>query len=191
MEVHCPLDEPRTKGFHTFVMTGDAIIRTNFNPFKPTRQLSLDKEDIKPVHSLRSKSCSDEVRPPPSPSLLEERPIRTCTTSPGSKQDEKEFIPGFMVVEGKTMSSHHTTEKDCYYSKSGKLSSPMRETDTVPEEVEIDSINITEAPDGSEHVSVSDVAAEEHRVEAEETAKRLYILDGFTMTEVCSYLSQT
>ncbi|KAF6020691.1 hypothetical protein EB796_020999 [Bugula neritina] len=46
------------RGFHTFVMTGDAIIRTNYNtnPFKPTRQLPLgsDQPPVQREHCLQS-----------------------------------------------------------------------------------------------------------------------------------------
>ena len=108
--------EPQRRGFHTFVMTGDAIIRTNFNPFKPTRQLSYDDPPLKPpktstersVSNVENRTCSSPLEQQDNnntnPTITVED-TETQPISPLKCNQDKEFIPGFIRVDDKHSTS--------------------------------------------------------------------------------------
>lgn len=126
--------EPQRRGFHTFVMTGDAIIRTNFNPFKPTRQLSYDNEPAKTPKVATERSISN-IECSTTSSPLEQRDnnntkptirvdeAESLSGSPHQCNQDKQFIPGFIRVDEEQSSSgphrHHRPRSLNYTEDSG------------------------------------------------------------------------
>lgn len=98
------VDQQR-RGFHTFVMTGDAIIRTNFNPFKPTRQLSHDPVPPKTNKVTTERSISNienhrhDIQAESENNNTQTEDSAPSPATPHRCVQDKQFIPGFIRVD--------------------------------------------------------------------------------------------
>lgn len=202
------------KGFHTFVMTGDAIIRTNYNPFKPTRQLSLDshtKPKVKNPKHERSVSNEDTVtngvdntgsgednnETIPEAAETGEAVDEAATTVVRCPQS-KLFIPGFIRVDetlernnqsGNGKRTVHTEDSGIDVQLSDDESnSPRSRSSDEPHDIS-DSHPIRD----KDIIIVDTESNAETSIDeasAKRLATRLYQLDGFKLSDVCHYLSK-
>jgi len=163
------------RGFHTFVMTGDAIIRTNYNtnPFKPTRQLPLGS-DQPPV---QREHCHTVTTAPTKEDNNSERTKdpdvgnSTLATSPNA--GSREFIPGFMRPE-------EGSDKEAGRRQVNTEDSGIDVT--FSDDTEDENHPSPRADSGAESGGTADQPSA-HRL-----ATRLYQLDGFKISDVCHYL---
>ena len=182
--------EQQRKGFDTFVMTGDAIIRTNFNPFKPTRQLSHDP----PVVEFRDQpkaefSVSNDQRNNNTDNNEPEEKFGAAVVSPYTCSQNKEFIPGFMRVSETSDAKPHVLDETTFSAEDSgidvRLSLELDETTPATRhaaaEYQTYQSQVTE-PSG-DLTTVDEPSAKRF-------ATRLYQLDGFKLTDVSHYLSK-
>ena len=195
MEVACSdmtgLDHQK-KGFHTFLMTGDAIIRTNFNPFKPTRQLSLDSHPVERPSSVekpkteRSVSHQDKSTTENNNEDVEEQSTSSAPALQTCPQN-KEFIPGFMRVDD---SANSYTGDMCNAEDSGidvRLSGELDDNQPVNHSTSQEN-NTPNKSQQSTHQTDESSCVDEPS--AKRLATRLYQLDRFKLSDVCHYLSK-
>lgn len=170
-------------GFHTFVMTGDAIIKTNFNPFKPTREIPMDN----PI----PESCTADR---PSPSIHRKMDMhdpdaahRAVAGTTDAGFDKKAFIPGFVRLD---------PDNDVHKTQHEKtLVSGQPYTDCITHDSGID-VTLSNTTDDQQNCLNSSSARKSHHSQfsAEEMAAaqvlstQLYHLDGFTPDDVSHYL---
>lgn len=179
------------KGFHTFVMTGDAIIRTNFNPFKPTRQLSLDsqptptKDKPKTERSLSNQE-TNQCNKNNSDTVVDDLPVTSPSAHPCIQT--KEFIPGFMKVDENTTTEEPTQslteDSGIDVRLSSELDSDECHTNSQQTSQENSLHNDQQTVEQCEELHAIDEPS------AKRLATRLYQLDGFKLSDVCYYLSK-
>lgn len=173
----------KTPGFHTFVMTGDAIIKTNFNPFKPTRQIPMDTP-VAPV-------SADVTSSSPRRESFEHLNSPTPVAPPGDSEiDQKAFIPGFVRLDS---DDEMHKKKD----KRKRLLSGQPSTDCMTHDSGID-VNLSDItseehqqPDTSSTLPKSHETNDQNQraeTAAADLSTRLYNLDGFSPADVSHYI---
>lgn len=189
------------KGFHTFLMTGDAIIRTNFNPFKPTRQLSLDSQPEPARDKPKTERCVSHQEPRLTDSSEnnndDEEEDEPELVSPASRKcmQNKEFIPGFMKVDDQACETvtqtiqSHTEDSGIDVRLSGEIEGEDNESELVTQSTSQKQLQ----SNGQSQTAVAHQSEELVSVDqssARRLATRLYQLDGFKLSDVCYYLSK-